>query len=121
MKKALLILLFVLSLSLVYAFGFCHGVNESVYMLWTTQAQSSVITLRMIHEEKLRDAADFNENIVENNLIAMQRVDRGTWRYLNFPSMYFSYMRTFGEGAKKTRQIREQVLNDYRRTYKASH
>ena len=90
-------------------------------MLWTTQAQSSVITLRMIHEDKLRDAANFNENIVENNLIAMQRVDRGSWRYLNFPSMYFSYMRTFGEGAKKTLQIREQVLNDYRRTYKASH
>lgn len=121
MKKLMLVILVLFSLASVYAFGFCHGVNESVYMLWTTQAQSSVITLRMIHEEKLKEAADFNEDIVENNLIAIQRVDRGNWRYLNFPSMYFSYMRTFGEGAKKTRQIREQVLNDYRRTYEASH
>jgi len=80
-----------------------------------------VITLRMIHEEKYKEAAEFNENIVEGNLVAMQRVDRGRWRYLNFPSMYFSYLKTFGEGAQKTREIREQVLNDYRRTYRASH
>jgi len=114
-------MLFLLALAIVYALGFCHGVNESVYMLWTTQAQSSVITLKLINEEKFQDAATFNENIVESNLVSMQRVDRGQWRYLDFPSMYFSYMKTFGEGAKKTREIREQVLNDYRRTYKASH
>jgi len=121
MKKILLSLLFLLVLVSAYALGFCHAVNESVYMLWTKQAQSSVITLRMINEEQLREAVVFNEHIVEDNLIAMQRVDRSRWRYLNFPSMYFSYMKTFGAGAKKTREIREQVLNDYRRTYRAVH
>lgn len=121
MKKILLTTLILLSLATVYALGFCHGVNESAYMLWTTQAQSSVITLKMINEKKLKEAAAFNENIVENNLVAMQRVDRGKWRYINFPSMYFSYMKTFGENAKKTREIRELVLSDYRKTYRASH
>jgi len=121
MKKFLLTLLVISAIAAAYALGFCHAVNESVYMLWTTQAQSSVITLRMINEEKYRQAAEFNENLIESNLVAMQRVDRGHWRYLNFPSMYFSYMKTFGEGARKTRQIREQVLNEYRRTYNASH
>ena len=111
----------ILALATVYALGFCHGVNESVYMLWTTQAQSSVITLKMLNEKKFKDAAEFNENIVENSLVAMQRVDRSKSRYVNFPSMYFSYMKTFGDSAKKTRQIREQVLRDYRRTYRASH
>ncbi len=121
MKKTLLTLFVLFVLAAAYALGFCHAVNESVYMLWTTQAQSSVITLRMINEEKYQEAAEFNEKIVEGNLVAMQRVDRGRWRYLNFPSMYFSYLKTFGEGAKKTREIREQVLNDYRRTYRAAH
>lgn len=121
MKKFLLVSLVIVGFGAAYTLGFCHAVNESVYLLWTTQAQSSVITLRMIHEEKYREAAEFNENIVESNLVAMQRVDRGLWRYLNFPSMYFSYMKTFGEGGRRTREIREQVLNDYRRTYRASH
>lgn len=121
MKRALHITLILVALGAAYGLGFCHGVNESVYMLWTTQAQSSVITLKMINEEKLPEATRFNEHIVENSLVAMQRVDRGQWRYLNFPSMYFSYVKTFGESAKKTREIREQVLSDYRRTYKASH
>ena len=121
MKRLFLTLFVLCALVAAYALGFCHAVNESVYMLWTKQAQSSVITLRMLHEEKFRDAAEFNEDIIEDNLIAMQRVDRSSWRYLNFPSMFFSYKRTFGNSAKQTHIIREQVLKDYRRTYKASH
>ncbi|PLY01396.1 MAG: hypothetical protein C0624_10695 [Desulfuromonas sp.] len=121
MKNTIYILLLLVAFGAVYVLGFCHGVNESVYMLWTNQAQSSVITLKMLNEENYTGASAFNENIVENSLIAMQRVDRGTWRYLNFPSMYFSYMKTFGESAQKTRKIREMVLIDYQNTYQDAH
>ena len=113
MKKVILVLVSISLVAVSYLFGYFHAANDVMALVSTAQAQTSMVTLKLLEKNRIDKAVEINSGMVESYLETMDIVSTNREESYKFPFISLDMRSSYKEEEPLLESMRMKIAKDY--------